>query len=260
MKYTKCYIALLLALALLLLTACQITDPQDQGSSTPETSESTQTEASQTENTEGTEDSQPENTEGAEDSQPENTEGTEDSQPDPTEQTWQTEEEALLAKLDALFGDWDSWYNITLTSFYETPEQIDLKCFVNNSLIPQGDDLTDEEYAFVSNYTTLLWMDIRRIYPADIEEVLQQYLGIGLEDLESPAYTYLPYWEETGCYYLIANDVDYTYEFHAESVEILEDGTICMTYTCSFPDTPCVARLMPYGDGYRVLSNLQITE
>lgn len=233
MKNAKNYLALLLVLGILFLAACRPAAPQDQGSSAPETSESTQTEPSQAD-------------------------PTEPSQTEPTQQTKPTEED-LLAKLDALFGG-NTWYNIALTSFYETPEQIDLKCFVNNTLIPYGGDLTDEESNFLSQYTDMFWMDIRRIDSEDIEEVLQQYLGIGLEDLENPDHPQLPYWEETDCYYLIANDADYTEDFHAEAVEVAEDGTICLTYTCNFPDSSCMVRLMPYGDGYRILSNLQITE
>lgn len=233
MKNAKNYLALLLVLGILVLAACRPAAPQDQGSSAPETSESTQTDPSQAD-------------------------PTEPSQTEPTQQTKPTEED-LLAKLDALFGG-NTWYNIALTSFYETPEQIDLKCFVNNTLIPYGGDLTDEESNFLSQYTDMFWMDIRRIDSEDIEEVLQQYLGIGLEDLENPDHPQLPYWEETDCYYLIANDADYTEDFHAEAVEVAEDGTICLTYTCNFPASPCMVRLMPYGDGYRILSNLQITE
>lgn len=233
MKNAKNYLALLLVLGILFLAACHPAAPQDPGSSAPETSESTQTEPSQAD-------------------------PTEPSQTEPTQQTEPTEED-LLAKLDALFGG-NTWYNIALTSFYETPEQIDLKCFVNNTLIPYGGDLTDEESNFLSQYTDMFWMDIRRIDSEDIEEVLQQYLGIGLEDLENPDHPQLPYWEETDCYYLIANDADYTEDFHAEAVEVAEDGTICLTYTCNFPDSSCMVRLMPYGDGYRILSNLQITE
>lgn len=233
MKNAKNYLALLLVLGILVLAACRPAAPQDQGSSAPETSESTQTDPSQAD-------------------------PTEPSQTEPTQQTKPTEED-LLAKLDALFGG-NTWYNIALTSFYETPEQIDLKCFVNNTLIPYGGDLTDEESNFLSQYTDMFWMDIRRIDSEDIEEVLQQYLGIGLEDLENPDHPQLPYWEETDCYYLIANDADYTEDFHAEAVEVAEDGTICLTYTCNFPDSSCMVRLMPYGDGYRILSNLQITE
>ena len=233
MKNAKNYLALLLVLGILFLAACRPAAPQDPGSSAPETSESTQTEPSQAD-------------------------PTEPSQTEPTQQTEPTEED-LLAKLDALFGG-NTWYNIALTSFYETPEQIDLKCFVNNTLIPHGEDLTDEEYNFLSQYTDMFWIDIRRIDSEDIEEVLQQYLGIGLEDLENPDHPQLPYWEETGCYYLIANDADYTEGFHAEAVEVSEDGTICLTYTCNSSDSSRMVRLMPYGDGYRILSNLQITE
>ena len=233
MKNTKTYLALLLVLGILFLAACRPAASQDPGSSAPETSESTQTEPSQAD-------------------------PTEPSQTEPTQQTEPTEED-LLAKLDTLFGG-NTWYNIALTSFYETPKQIDLKCFVNNTLIPHGGDLTDEEYNFLSQYTDMFWIDIRRIDSEDIEEVLQQYLGIGLEDLENPDHPQLPYWEETGYYYLIANDADYTEGFHAEAVEVAEDGTICLTYTCNSSDSSCMVRLMPHGDGYRILSNLQITE
>lgn len=95
MKNAKNYLALLLVLGILFLAACRPAAPQDQGSSAPETSESTQTDPSQAD-------------------------PTEPSQTEPTQQTKPTEED-LLAKLDALFGG-NTWYNIALTSFYETPE------------------------------------------------------------------------------------------------------------------------------------------
>ena len=173
-----------------------------------------------------------------------------------------------LEKFNALFADGCSWYGRALSCEYATPQQFDLYTFFLNGFPGESRDLTDAELAElkalykhnpdyaddIQNY------DIRRLPVDRMNEVLRDYIGITLEDVEVADFDDLDYLESTNCYYIIGGGASGISDFNAIAAEHLEDGTIRLTYTqfSGGADEMYVAILMPNGDGYRILSNMSV--
>ncbi len=176
--------------------------------------------------------------------------------PQPTEPI-----EDELAKFNALFGNLDSWYNKALTSEYTTPAQLDLMLFFLAEFREESNQVTDSERAQLkdlygySDYIDML--DITCLPVDKMNQVLQDYFGITLDEVDAAGFEELDYLESTNCYYIIGGGASGVMDFNALAVETLEDGSIRVTYKqfTGSDDEIYVVTLMPYGDGYRILSN-----
>lgn len=170
-----------------------------------------------------------------------------------------------LAKFNALFGDYDSWYNKALTSEYTTPEQINLEYLFYNGFAEESRDATDAELselkAVIENRDfadMIQYLEIIRLPVDKMNQVLQDYFGITLEDVDDTGFDGMYYLESTNCYYLMHTDAVWTEDFNAISVEYMEDGSILVYYTADWESTVRCVTLMPHGDGYRILSNVRV--
>ena len=182
----------------------------------------------------------------------------------PTEPTEPIDEE--LAKFNALFGELGSWYNKALDYEYTTPtETMDWEIF-SGAFRDESNQISDSEISelkamYPESVEAIENLDIHRLPVDRINQVLTQLFGITLADMDDSVVSGLPYIERTDCYYLIGGGVGGVMNFNALSVEHQEDGTIRLTYTqdCWRGDaTMYVVTLMPYGDSYRILSNLPL--
>lgn len=186
----------------------------------------------------------------AETTTPEETENTQ-TQPQETE----PDSSAALAEFNDLFGNLGGWYNRTLTSLYTSPEQLDLQLFFYRGFDTESQTPTDEEWAeleglegFDINY------DLIRLPGDKMNEVLEAYFGVTLEDMSAESFEGLTYLESTGCYYFMTTDFVGAEDFAATGMEVLENGTIRLYYTLGGVDA-YVVTLKPNGDGYMILAN-----
>ncbi|MBQ3000736.1 MAG: hypothetical protein IJD63_03200 [Oscillospiraceae bacterium] len=180
--------------------------------------------------------------------------------PDPTENPTQAAEDPRLAEFDALFGPMNSRYNWALTSQYADPTYVNLKELFYNGFSDESAKPTDAEWeelkdlpGFDSNY------DLVRLPVDKMNQVLTQYFGITLEDVNAAGFAGLAYLESTDCYYRMCTDASTVENFKATAVEELEDGTVRLYYTGSSyalgRNGAGVAVLRPVGDGYQIISN-----
>ncbi|MGM9640358.1 MAG: hypothetical protein ACI3V3_03230, partial [Faecousia sp.] len=171
-------------------------------------------------------------------------------------------DEQTLSRLQALFGDPNGWYSQALTSAFQTPEEINLKELFYRGILETDEVLSEEERTYLES----VWsefecqLDITRIPTARMEEVLQQYLGLSLEDTAGVGLEDLTYWEDADCYYLSHGDTN-AIQILVHSAYIQPDGTIQMYY-CNGnfvreaeAEPERMAVLQPTDDGYLILSN-----
>lgn len=185
--------------------------------------------------------------------------------PEPTEDPTEpadNPEDPRLAEFDALFGPMNSRYNWALTSQYADPTFVDLELLFYLGFSDESSKPTDAEWeelkdrpGFDINY------DLKRLPVDKMNQVLTQYFGITLEDVDASGFEGLVYLESTNCYYRMGTDASVVENFKATAVEVLEDGTIRLSYTGTSyalgSNGAGVAVLKPIGDGYQIISNIK---
>lgn len=180
-------------------------------------------------------------------------------------------EDPELAYFDQLFAIWwgnpanvydyKIYYNSAVgRNLYESPTELNLLEFFWRGFSGETTP-TDAEITELKQYVNPTWVDNADFYRLPKEKMdaeLQKIFGVSLLDLSAVAFEGLTYLESTDCYYFFATGVmGGTAEFAAKSVEHLEDGTVKVTYECEYGRN--VVTLKPNGDGYRILSNIQIS-
>lgn len=161
-----------------------------------------------------------------------------------------------LAVFNALFGNTSSWYNKALLCQYTSPAQLKLEVLFYSGFAGESQKPTDAEWAelmdqpgFDINY------DLIRL-PADkMNQVLTDYFGITLDEIDDAGFDNMVFLESTNCYYHMVTDAMALENFKATAVETQENGAIRVSYTAGYNDAAYVVTLMPNGDGYRILSN-----
>ena len=150
-----------------------------------------------------------------------------------------------------------SWYNSALTSEYDSPKEMSLIRFFYGGFKGEPQDPTDQEREQLENLGINLNYDLMRLPVDKMNEVLTEYFGITLADMEPEAFGGLVYLESTNCYYHSTSSWLGVESFEALSVNKKDDGTICVQYQCTFPSEGVFEVTMkPNGDGYRILSNV----
>lgn len=188
---------------------------------------------------------------------------TQPTDPKPTEPAPTEPIDEELADFNSLFGELGSWYNKALCCEYATPAQLELWTFFLSAFNEESNQVTDSERAQLKDlignpdvYDSIDNLDITRL-PADrMNQVLQDYFGITLDDIDDAGFAGQLYLESTDCYYIIGGGAAVVKEFNAVSVEYMDDGSIRVYYTANWTNTVYVVTLMPHGDGYRILSNV----
>ena len=162
-----------------------------------------------------------------------------------------------LASFNALFGDWQSWYNRALTCQYESPKELNLLKFFycgfkgeTTKTAAEWEALKDLQ-GFNENY------DFFRLPVDKMNEVLTAYFGITLSDVAPSGFDGLVYLESTNCYYFMATGANTPENFSALSVETAETGMITVRYTIQWTaPNEYIVTLKPVGDGFIILSNV----
>ena len=156
-----------------------------------------------------------------------------------------------------------------LSSEYDTPENIHLGWLfregVPNDDGSWGSDISEEELEALRSVLTAEEYDAFLMYDAyktprnTMNELLIQWLGIGLEDTKQCGLEFLVYLEEYDAYYSVASDTNMVIPEFSSGVR-REDGMIELRYRArwsSGPDTHILV-LRPAGESYQFVSNLPI--
>ncbi len=149
------------------------------------------------------------------------------------------------------------WYPRALTSFYETPAQIDLFQLFYAGIPGDDNSITAAEQAFLETCPGYEpEFDLVRISATEMDQVLQQYFGISLEQTEGIGLEHFMYWEDGDCYYHSHTDTNLGH-VELNKVEMFENGKVLITYTNESGQT-CAVTLVKGGNGLQVLSNVEI--
>ena len=145
-----------------------------------------------------------------------------------------------------------NYYNMAMCCQFSCPEELPLATFFVNGFY--GVEVTKEEQEFVSDF-----YEAKRLEPDMMNEVLQEYFDITLDDINWDVVG-IRYWEKTGCYYTLGNDVLENTEFTITNVEALENGIFKIHYDSFYPSGKFVITLQSResegGEGFRILSNI----
>ena len=175
--------------------------------------------------------------------------------PHPTEPPYD-----VLAKFDGLFGQLGSWYNMALLCQYTSPTQIKLEYLFYHGFDGETREPTDAEWEQLKDRPGFVqWKDLIRLPVDRMNQVLKDMFGITLADVEAAGFENLVYLESTNCYYHMVTDAMFAEDFRAISVEKLEDGTIRLYYTLFGENAVYAVTVIPYADGYRILSNVRVS-
>lgn len=147
--------------------------------------------------------------------------------------------------------------NSCLSSFYDSPQDIDLNKFFYNGF---SAEIEDADISFLENQGADLSMDIIKLPRTDMDRILTQYFGITLAETSRKGMENFYYNPETDTYYTLHNDCFYEY-INIQEQHPGENGTITIIYTTkSLPDSTGenekrTAVLKKTGDQYQFLSN-----
>ena len=124
--------------------------------------------------------------------------------------------------------------NSCLSSFYDSPQDIDLNKFFYNGF---SAEIEDADISFLENQGADLSMDIIKLPRTDMDRILTQYFGITLAETSRKGMENFYYNPETDTYYTLHNDCFYEY-INIQEQHPGENGTITIIYTTkSLPDS-----------------------
>lgn len=169
-----------------------------------------------------------------------------------------------LAHFQTLLSDREeAWYGQAATSIFASPAEIDLYAFFYNGIPGESADPTEEENQFLqTKWDEGYWADgqlesdLVRLPVDKMNELLQKYLGITLDQTNGTGLDSLTYWEETGCYYGRHGDASIWENSTVTEVTTNADGAYQVRYTDHTDGGEYIITLMPSGGGYLILSNL----
>lgn len=150
-----------------------------------------------------------------------------------------------------------NYYNFALLCQFSTPAELDfLALFGNGDL---NETVTAEERAYLeAQDNAFADMDISKVSAQRMNEVLQNYFGVTLEETNQLNLDCFTYYAETDSYFHATTGFNYVPNVEFTVVELLEDGCVYAEY-CLFGTTYAIV-LRPTQDGYHLLSNQAIAE
>lgn len=119
-----------------------------------------------------------------------------------------------------------------LTDVYTTPEDINLyELFYNGSYIVGTNSMVSEEekQLLLNRFLDEIHGNVVRIKTWEMNEVLQKYMGITLEETNKYGLDKMYYLEEYDAYYMMHSDTNWFFA-NFEAGKINEDGTITLQY------------------------------
>lgn len=171
----------------------------------------------------------------------------------PVPPTEPTEPQGELAEIAVLFQYYkENWYNMSLTSFYTKPQEVNLAKFFYNGFqdIPAKGPTAEEAELLKDMPGFDVAYDLIRLPRERMEAVLQEFWGLQLSDFDLNGLYYVA---STDTYYLSHTDAAGLIDIQFENLVKAEDGTITVDYTDGIRKG--TVTLAPNGDSYRVVAN-----
>lgn len=166
-----------------------------------------------------------------------------------------------------LEGEPTSWFHRATTSIYYAPGEVDLgKLFQAGGETPDI-KLSGAERSYLKTTPLAEVMeqyDIVRVSVTEMNEILQKYFGLTLEETNMAGLENAVYWEETDSYYMKYVGLNAP-QMHIQGISPYSTETVKIIYTYSTPDEDydihlstrrvyCLT-LIPTEDGYQVSYN-----
>lgn len=167
----------------------------------------------------------------------------------------------LFAELTAKFDKWVSWYNMALTSVYNTPLELNLRMFFYPGFDDESQEPTAQEYPLLKEIMRFKdhidWMDTFRLPVSKMDAVLYEIFGVTTADFPEESFEGFYYLPETDCYYFFTTGIHYADVSAYTGAELLEDGSIRIYYIERIYGAYAVT-LKPAEDRYIIWSNLPV--
>ena len=158
---------------------------------------------------------------------------------DASEETW-------TAFFYGLLSTYGSWYNMSLTSFYEDPVNMDLFYLFYNGTRYGQPKRTEQENAFAQSLGVDPNVEQRRLPVSEMNTILNIYFGTAFSQYDMTNYERLHYLDETDCYYFWSTGAQCTDVLGIVGYQVLENGDYAVRYMSDM-----VA--YPYGQGEVIL-------
>lgn len=149
-----------------------------------------------------------------------------------------------------------------LTDVYTTPEDINLyELFYRGAYTVGSDGMASEEekQLLLERYLDKIYAQVFRITTKEMNDVLQKYMGITLEETNKYGLDKMYYLEEYDAYYIMHDDTNWFYAIF-QAGKINADGTITLQYYRSMDDgSPVYWVTLKETDGkYYIISNIMV--
>lgn len=155
-------------------------------------------------------------------------------------------------------GEADIMNNMLLSSEYGEPGEIDLFQLFYNGINRTSGEISAEELELLTEKdSSALYLDIVKIPAEEMENFLQEKLGIGLEETEKKGLEQFYYLEKYDSYYVVAGDTNY------ERCTVVSgfresDDTLRLEYTRESGEDRWEVTLRKGKDGYMFVSNVKV--
>ena len=140
-----------------------------------------------------------------------------------------------LERFNVAFGDQTSYYNWALVDLYKDITELNLQTLFANAKADGWDipavEWYDAWYEGLSE--TDKHLDHNFVPRELMDQILQVYFGIRLDDLPEESYAGLTYIDLIGWYSVVASDYSAVVQFRAVGLEERENGEIWLYYTCN---------------------------
>ena len=151
--------------------------------------------------------------------------------------------------------------NQFLTSEYTSPKDIDLyELFYNGAYIVGNVSVVSEEekQLLLDRYFDKIHYPVIKITTREMNEFLQKYMGITLEETNKYGLDKMYYLEEYDAYYFMHADTNVNYAIF-KAGKINDDGTITLSYTTLIDDSAIYWVTLKEEEGkYHIISHIKV--
>ena len=180
----------------------------------------------------------------------------------PSETREDLEAEALRAEMEALFDEENAenpWYLQALTSYFDCPEQVNLREFFFNGLLNEVvRDLTEEDIAALNE---------QGCYPlhgyvlnkSGMDRALESVFGLKLEDLRGVGMDSIYSLPGEDEFYIEPDGANGIHDLVIHSLEVRDDGSVWLRVSCwgtEDPDQIWTVVMVRDGDRWLIRANL----
>lgn len=147
--------------------------------------------------------------------------------------------------------------NMLLASEYAKPEEIDLFQTFYNGISGETSDITENEIALLTALDSQApYLDIVKITAAEMDALLQEKLGIGLESTQKKGLENFYYLEQYHSFYVVKGDTNFDW-CTITSGNWLPDRTVSLEYKKESDNSEWTVTLRKIDSGFQFVSNVR---